>query len=153
MKKNYEKCSLCAAGPFSPHGLKVHAKSARCVRRQSENDVRIAAEEARERLVMEGKVPVPKYIINALLRRRAGQVCGVTCGKTRYEEGYHGADAEAREEWWVYEWVSKLYSKHRRTWGFRGSGTAEFYKRVDEIMAMNADEREAAVNMILLSVY
>ena len=138
-------CSECG-GYFTPLGLRMHEGSEKCNLNKRAKPLTEATDKERRRMENKGKTPVVKNVATALFRRNLENMCGLEKAKTKLL--HTDIDCTVLEEYWVHEWVYKIWEQHNRT-GY----TRDAYSKLEKLNELSKDERDREIGLILLNLY
>jgi len=124
----------------------MHAGTQKCNLNKRAIPLIESVKKERKRMAGKGKVPVVKNVATALLRRNLGHMCGLEKAYTKLL--HTDIDCTILEEFWVQEWVYKIWEQHNRT-GY----TRDAYAKLEKLNELSKDERDREIGLILLNIY
>lgn len=138
-------CKECG-GYFTPLGLRMHEGTNKCNLNKRARPLTESVEKERKRMEGKGKVPVVKNVATALFRRNLEHMSGLEKADTKLL--HTDIDCTVLEEFWVHEWVYKIWEQHNRT-GY----TRDAYSKLEKLNELSKEERDREIGLILLNLY
>ena len=127
-------------------GLRMHAGSKKCDLRKIARPMLEATEAETARLEEQGKVSIVSNVAQALERRGLTELTGLVKAETKLFQT--DLVCEIWEQWWVDEWVQRIWQKHRDK-GY----TRSAYTLLERLNEMDQDTRESEIGLIFLEMY
>lgn len=141
-KRDTMVCPECG-GYFTPSGLEMHRGSKKCELRVIARPLQEKVDAESQRLELSSKTRVYKNVATAIVRRGLTELCGLEKARTKLYQ----TDLECKilEEYWVHDWVYRLWRHHNRS-GY----TRRAYATLESINKLPDDERDSEIGLILL---
>jgi hypothetical protein len=131
---------------FTPTGLSMHAGSEKCRLTKLAKPLKVETTQERERMQAKGKACIAKNVAKAVHSRELSEMCGLEKAKTKLL--HTDMSCEVQEEYWVHEWVYRIWEQQNRT-GY----TRTAYSLLEKLNNMPKDERESEIGLIMLGMY
>ena len=97
-------------------------------------------------MIFNGKAPIVKNVAKAICSRKLESICGLDKVKTRLV--HTDIDCYALEEYWVDEWVFRIWDKYNKE-GY----TRKAYTLFEKLKSLSKDDRDSEIGLILLDMY
>jgi hypothetical protein len=94
-----------------------------------------------------GKLPITTAFALACKRRNFADMIGLEIAKTQYVKIFPNDDGFLEEEYWAYAWASKMYDTLSNSY-IQPNPT---YKELEKVHKLSGEQREAAINLLMLS--
>jgi hypothetical protein len=124
----------------------MHAGSEKCKLTQQSRPLKEATKKEKERMRAKGKAPVVKNVASALFRRNLEHMCGLESARTKLI--HTDIDCTVLDEYWVYEWVYRIWNQHNSE-GY----SRKAYALLEALEELSQDERDREIGLIMLGMY
>ena len=131
---------------FTPTGLSMHEGSEKCRLTKLAKPLKVETLEEQARMQAKGKACIAKNVAKAIHSRNLSEMCGLEKAKTKLL--HTDMDCAVLEEYWVHEWVFRIWEQQNRT-GY----TRTAYSLLENLNRMPKDERESEIGLIMLGMY